>query len=111
MIRAGDYRHQITIQVHDTDQDSSGQFVNDWFTYATVRAAVMRTPGREVWASGHREGRLPVVFRIRYLAGVVPAMRVLFDSKVHNLLSVHDPSNGLKEELILTTEEITEAAP
>jgi SPP1 family predicted phage head-tail adaptor len=110
VIRAGEYRHQISIQFHNTDRDEVGQFVDNWYELGLVRAALERAPGREVWASAQRGGRVPVIFRIRYIDNVEPSMRVVFDSRTHKILSVHD-ATGLKEELILTTEELTEEQP
>jgi hypothetical protein len=57
-----------------------------------------------------RNGRIPVVFRIRYLDGIAPALRVVFNGKVHNILSAVD-LEGIKEEILLTTEELVGEAP
>lgn len=111
MIRSGEMRHQITIQVRSASQDAdTGEQVNTWSTFATRRAAVERTTGSEIEASAQRNGRVQTVFRIRFLSGVTPAMRISFNSKVFNILSVVD-QRGLCEELILTCEELFEVTP
>lgn len=111
MVRAGEMRHQISIQVRSTARDAVGEPSNIWNDFANVRAALVTTPGKEIWASAQREGRVPVLFRIRYLEGVTPAMRVVFGGKVHNILSAIDPDNGRKLEMVLTTEEWVEETP
>lgn len=110
MVRAGEMRHQVVIQQRSTTQDSAGEASTVWTTFAAVRAALERAPGREVWASAQRSGRVPVVFRLRYLADVTPAMRIYFAGKVHNILSAVDVA-GRKEELLITAEELVEVAP
>lgn len=109
MMRAGQMRHQVRIEVQSTTQDTSGEQSQTWSEFATRMAAIERSRGNEVWASAQRSGRVPVVFHLRYLAGVTPGMRVVFDGKVHNILSAID-QEGRGEELILTTEEEGEAS-
>lgn len=110
MVHAGAMRHSIDLQQQATTQDAAGQQSLTWTTFATRRAAVDRAPGSEVWASAQRGGRVPVVFRLRFLSGVTPAMRVVFGGKAHNILSAVD-EGGRGEELVITAEEIAEAAP
>ena len=109
MINAGALRHSITIQVRSSTQDAAGQTADTWTTFATRRAALEQTPGREVFASAQRGGRVPTVFRLRYLAGVLTSMRVSYDSRIFNILSAVPDS--VKSELVLTCEELVEAAP
>lgn len=110
MIQSGKLRFKIDIQSRATVQDSHGEPLPTWTSFANVRAAVERSPGREIFASAQTGGRVPVVFRIRYIEGIRPAMRIVFHGRVHNILSVVD-QRGLKQELIILTEELTEAAP
>lgn len=104
MLRAGQMRHQIRIEARSTIQDTSGEQHQSWTEFATRRAAVERARGSEVWASAQRSGRVPVVFHLRWLDGVTAGMRVVFEGRVHNILSAVD-QEGLGEELVLTTEE------
>lgn len=110
MMRLGAMRHVVKIQKQSTAQDSTGQNVLAWTTFAERRAAVQRTPGNEVFASAVRNGRVPTVFRLRYLTGVSPAMRIVMDDKVYNIISAADPS-GTGEELVITAEELVAEAP
>jgi head-tail adaptor len=119
MVRAGPMRHVARIERQTAEQDAAGQPVRTWITHAERRAAVERAVGTEVWASAQRQGRVPVVVRMRYVAGLLPGMRlVLVDfasgqaatEKVHNILSVVD-QEGRHEELLITAEELVEASP
>jgi len=111
MVHAGKMRHQITIEVRSQVQDAAGEPQNVWNVFATVRAEELYTPGREIWASAQRAARVPAIFKIRYLEGVTPAMRLIFNGRVHNILSAIDPDNGRKLEMVLTTEEWVEETP
>lgn len=107
MMRAGPMRHRVTIQERSAAVDAAGQPLNTWTTFASRWAAIERTPGNEVFASAQRNGRVPVVFRLRYLSGVMPSMRLVFGTKVHNILSAIDQA-GMGEELLITCEELVE---
>jgi len=104
-------RHVVQLEVRATTQDASGEPLHTWTPFARKRAAIERTPGREVWASQERQGRVPTTFRLRYLDGVVPAMRLVLGvpptAKVFNVLSAIDPT-GMRAELVITAEELVE---
>jgi SPP1 family predicted phage head-tail adaptor len=103
-------RHRVTLQRRATGVDAAGGVLNGWVDFATRSASIDRAPGSEVWAAAQKSGRVPVVFRLRYLAGVTPAMRLLFDGRAHNILSAVD-QEGRKAELVITAEELVEEAP
>lgn len=111
MVRAGDYRHQITVQQRSTTQDAAGEQLDAWTTFITRRAAIQRTPGREAFAAAQDNGRVPTVFEMRYVDGVTNAMRVVFDSRVFDIKSAIDPDNGLKAKLLVTCDERVGESP
>lgn len=103
----GALRHQVRIQQRSPVQDGAGEQSGDWVEFATRRAAVDRKPGGEVFASGQRQGRTPTTFTLRWLAGVLPQMRLLHEGKVYNIDSADDP-NGTRAELVITATELVE---
>lgn len=108
MLRPGLMRHRIIIQAPPTGQDDAGANYGAWTTFATVYAEMRRGPvGREVEAAAQTQARVPVEFRIRYKAGVLPSFRVVHDSGVYYIVSAVDP-DGRKAELVLTTEQRVE---
>lgn len=107
MVRAGSYRHQLAIEQRSITPDAAGEPANTWTTFAQVRCSVEFSPGREVWASAQRNARVPTIFRIRYLAGVLPSMRIVFDGRYFDIKSSVD-QEARKEELIITAEEHVE---
>lgn len=115
MVRAGDMRHRVRLEVQATQQDAAGQPVIIWNIFAERRAAIDRTPGREVFASAQRAARVPVILRLRWLEGVTEGMRLVFtcgccaDRGPHDVKSAIDQA-GLREELLVTAEEHPEEA-
>jgi SPP1 family predicted phage head-tail adaptor len=109
-IRAGELDTRISIEVRSTTQDAAGEPAVEWQPFAQRWASIERTPGSEVWASAQRSGRVPTVFRLRYLDGVKPAMRVVVGTSVYDIKSVVRPS-GRAPDMLLVTEELVEAAP
>jgi head-tail adaptor len=107
---SGKMRHVVRIEQRATTQDASGEPALTWTLFASRRAAIVRTPGREIWSSEERQGRVPTLFRLRFLEGVLPAMRVIHGDKVFNILSAIDP-DGMRAELVLNTEEHVEETP
>lgn len=110
-IRAGELDTRIRIEQRSTAQDAAGEPAAAWTEVATRWASIERTPGSEVWASAQRNGRVPTVFRLRYLAGVVPSMRVVLgETRVYDIRSVVRPS-GRAPDMLLVTDELVEATP
>ena len=103
-------RHRVTIQQRSTSTDAAGGQRATWENVATRWAAMDWVSGSEVTASATTSGRVPTVFRLRYLEGVAPKMRMLLGSAVYNILSAVD-QEGRKAELIITAEELVEEAP
>ncbi len=88
---AGRFRHRITLQELVTGQDEAGQPVDMWQDVATVWAAVEPLRGREYFAAQQVQAEVTTRIRIRYRRGIRPEMRVLYDGRLFNILSVIDP--------------------
>ncbi|HQS59733.1 MAG: hypothetical protein B7Y56_03040 [Gallionellales bacterium 35-53-114] len=87
-IRAGKLNRRIIIQTVGTTQDAIGEPGGDPTTFATVWASVEDLTGREFIAAGGTQNEAQTKIAIRYLAGVLPAMRVLDGSTAYNIESV-----------------------
>jgi head-tail adaptor len=110
MVNAGQLRHQVIIQQRSTTQDAAGEPAHTWTTFATRRAEQMSTPGGERFASAQRNARVPTLWRLRWLEGVTPGMRLKWGDRVYNIQSAEN-EKGLGEKLILTTEELVGETP
>lgn len=104
-VRAGDLRHRVTIQQLVTTYNEYNEPVATWSDIATVWAFVEPLSGREYFAAEQIQARVNTRIVIRYRAGIVPAMRVMWGAKVYNIRAVID-TEGRHEELQLMCEEV-----
>lgn len=105
-MRSGKLRHEITIQAVTTTQDGYGGQTESWSTFATVRASVEPLQGREYFAAQQVQAEVTTRFRIRYLSGVTPKMRVLYDGRTFNVASVINPNERSHELHIMAVEAV-----
>jgi SPP1 family predicted phage head-tail adaptor len=107
---AGKMRFRVVIEQRSTKQDASGEPLLEWDLFASRRAAKVSTTGSEQFAAQQQFGRVPTVFALRYLDGVLPSMRLREGGKVYEIISVVDP-DGRKTDLTITTlERVGESA-
>ena len=109
MLNLGDMRWRVVIERRVATQDEAGQPTDEWVNVARRRAAVMALAGREAFAAQQRLGRVPTIFRLRYLDGIEPKMRLTCDGKRYDIDSAFDP-DGMREELRITALELVEEA-
>lgn len=110
-INAGAMRDSVTIQTRSSTQDSQGQPAVIWSTFVACRAEVTRVPGKEIYASDERNGRVPTAWKLRWQDGITPvSTRLLNRGKVYQILSAIDPT-GRHEELLVTCLELVGQLP
>jgi SPP1 family predicted phage head-tail adaptor len=109
-MRVGDLRHLITIQQKTTAspaQDEYGVDQYTWEQFAKVYAAV--EPLREYWTAKQTAAERAVRFRIHYTSGIIPRMRVSWNSRTFDIESVINLSEG-NHEMHLMTSEVVDSA-
>ena len=85
MIRAGKLDRQITIERQTETVAASGAVSNTWAPLATVRAELVQR-GADEYLAGFGEAETGnAVFRIRYLAGITTADRVICDGVAYDI--------------------------
>lgn len=105
MVRTGAMRYIISVQQRSQTLDAWGAPTEAWVEVFSCRAAIDWTPGREVFEAAARNARTPTTFRIRWRAGVVPSMRIVYQTRVFNIISAVD-QDGRREQLTLMAEEL-----
>lgn len=88
MIPAGKLDRRIVLQAPAITQDAAGQPNTTWSTFATVWAEILDITGREYLAAGGTQNQAMTKITIRYLAGVVASMRVVWGSTTYNIEAV-----------------------
>lgn len=87
----GRLRHRVTIEapVFETQPDNS-QKIAGWTELDTVWAEVSPLSGREFWDAAQVQSQVTHTIRIRYIAGLTPRHRCLWDQRMFNIESVRD---------------------
>jgi len=87
---AGMLRHRIIIQKHTLTSDGAGGSTMTWATHVSAWASVKPISAREAFTHGAVEGSVSHRVRLRYQAGVAPAMRVSHNDRVFKILGVRN---------------------
>lgn len=102
--QAGRLRHRIIIQVNTPTQNTSGEEVDSWATFATVCASVEPQSGDEKFDPEQFYSVTTVKFGIRYLSGLTAKMKIVFDSKEYDIESIVQVKMIRKEMEIIARE-------
>lgn len=83
-------RHVIEIQRRTNVADTVGQPVAVWSEFATVRAGCSTSRGREYFAAAGIHAETPMMFTCHWLTGVDATMRVVYDGRAWQIVSVEN---------------------
>jgi len=107
-MRAGIMRHRITIQSKSVVRDSFGGETVTWTTFATVWAQMRPLSGREYFDARQAQADLTTEIVIRYLAGVLPEMRVVDGDHVYDIWSISNVEGLNRQMVLLCREEVSQ---
>lgn len=107
VLNPGRLRDQIVIQSPTKSQNSFGEDVVTWGTYATVRALVQSIPGREVEAVQQTWADAKYKIVTQWIDDVEREFRVLWGTKVLDILDVRDEA-GTRTVLTMYARELAE---
>ena len=105
-MRAGQLRHKIEIQKKVQVPDGMGGFSEEWVKHVDARAAIWPTSVKEIVRHGKLEQINITPMRIRWRSGIDGENRVLFGSRIFNILGAVNKDERNKQ-LDLVCEEIT----
>lgn len=101
---AGNFRHRVQIQQLSGAQDAAGQPSQAWVLVAQVWADIRFDNGLEAIKSDLPTSIARASIRIRYLAGITAAMRVLHGAVVYDIKTVlPDPKGSVYIDLACET--------
>lgn len=103
-MRAGRLKHKIIIEQATEARDTLGAVVETWVAYATRQASAEPIAGREYYASRQTNAEASYRFRLRYLAGVTPKMRVNFGGRIFDIERVINVNEQGRELQIMGVE-------
>lgn len=87
-MRAGELRHQVTVQRYTETQNDFGEVVKGWFDLFTTRANVRPITGKEIALDYTIVNKLTHRVFLRYRANIKPNDRVIYKDRELNITSV-----------------------
>lgn len=103
-MRAGELRHRITVEQNSPTQNDLGEEESSWSEFATRWADARALDGTESFSTDMKFAEATHRFRLRYLDGVTPEMRVSWDGRTFDIVSALDPRGRKRETVIVATE-------
>lgn len=103
-MRAGELRHRIVIQLNTPTRNTFNEEVASWSTFATLWAKVETVGGAETIDQKAAAALRSHVFTVRCYPGLLPEMRVSWDSRYFDISAVLD--DNLKRETKLQCSEV-----
>ena len=104
-MKIGKLRHRIAIEQGAETQDTDGSLIETWSTYATTQGSIEPVSGREYFDAQTTQADVTHRIYLRYIAGVIPKMRVKYGARIFDILSVIN-TRERKVELQLMCREI-----
>jgi SPP1 family predicted phage head-tail adaptor len=105
-MKAGKNRKRIEIQAIGTTRGAAGEVVDTWTTETggTLWASIEPMSGRELFTAQQINAEITHKIRLRYYAGLTPAKRILFGTRVFNILYVMNIEERNVEHLVYAKE-------
>lgn len=101
---AGRLRHRIKIQSLGLADDGMGGQTEAWSDMANVWASIEPLTGKELFIAQQVESNVTHKITMRYLAGITTKHRILFGSRVFEIVSIRDEEERNKVLEIFVTE-------
>lgn len=104
-IKAGKYRHRITIEEPITAPDSQGRRSTTWQTVSldsdttleNIPAEVLLGPGRESMAADAKQSSIDARINFRWFEGLTQKMRINSEFGIFNIEGLESDSTGRLE--------------
>jgi head-tail adaptor len=88
MVGAGEYRHPVIVEQQSLSRGESGEKVDTWTTFATLRCRIWPGKGTEATESLRETGTTPTRFFSRFVPGIVNGMRLVFSGRYYDIVNV-----------------------
>ena len=94
----GKLRHRIIIQKQEeSSKDGYGALVENWSDFKTVWSSVEPLVGRELFAAQKINAETTIRVKMRYVAGITSKMRVVYGTRIFDILAPIDPEERHRE--------------
>lgn len=85
-MKIGELKRVISIQAKTKTPDGLGSWSETWAEYAETRAAIWPVSASEQVRNQQVENQITHKVRVRYQTGIIPEMRVVYKSRVFEIL-------------------------
>jgi len=86
-MRSGNLKHKIEIQSYIQTQNDFGEVIEGYSVFKTVYASIVPISGKEYFASKQVNAEVSHKIECRYVAGVLPTMRIVYGSRIFEISS------------------------
>jgi len=84
----GKLRHRVTIQSYTATKNNFGEEIRVWNKFAEVSASIEPLSGKELFTAQQLHAEATTQMIIRYIQGLDTSMRVLFGTRIYDILHV-----------------------
>lgn len=105
-MRAGRLRHRGDIEQYTVLQNETGEPEKEWAPFAVRWMSIDPIEGREFWAAQQVNAEVTHRIRLRYLEGLSPKMRIVFQGRVFQIDSVRNLSERRTEMEVMAIERV-----
>lgn len=102
MIRPGELRERVTVQIASGTTNALGETVLAWSNSTSVWASVEGVSAGESLAAGQQEVSVTHRVRLRYLSGLTHNMRFSWRSRTLDIVSLLERDNRTVHEVVCT---------
>ena len=106
----GELNHRITI-TEDLNRDShekdeNGFPIENWQTWKPLWSSKRGLSGRVFYAAMAVQSENNVIFKVRYIKGIRPDMRIVDDEGTYEIIGKPVDKDGKRRELYITANEV-----
>jgi SPP1 family predicted phage head-tail adaptor len=105
-MRAGSLRHLVSIESYTETRDSFGGVSNTWAEFSKAYANIVPLSGKEKYVSAEKYATSTHQITIRYLDGVDPKMRVVYGTRMFEIVSVINTGERDKMMQLIVEEDV-----
>ncbi|HHY72699.1 MAG TPA: phage head closure protein [Bacillus bacterium] len=87
-LSSGEFRHRIIFQKLDETENTMGDVVSEWVEYKKAWAKIVTVKGREFFAAAAVQNENTVRFIIRYAEEIHTDMRIIYNNRTFEIISV-----------------------
>ncbi|MFD2704081.1 phage head closure protein [Salibacterium lacus] len=106
-IRAGKFKHRISILKEDRVRKPGGEYETDWVEHLKSRARVVPLSGSERYEAQQVQSTMSHRVEMRYRPGIKPQMRVEYDGRILKIEAVLNLEEADRELHLMTSEVVT----